>query len=139
MAALGLAIGLWLLLPLWVAGQDLGRRQAGWLLGRPQGRGSVAASVTGAPLTLLLVAAGLAAAILTWRHRSGARSDSGPGAARLLALVATSAAGALGAIALGYPPSRPPLRRARRGRLPGGGPPEPWSSGSPGAAGWSPA
>ncbi|HEX3213902.1 MAG TPA: hypothetical protein VH016_15130, partial [Actinomycetota bacterium] len=41
MAALGLAIGLWLLLPVWVAGQDLGAGQAGWLLGRPQGRGSV--------------------------------------------------------------------------------------------------
>ncbi|HSO51906.1 MAG TPA: hypothetical protein VL330_04000, partial [Actinomycetes bacterium] len=103
MAALGLAIGLWLLLPVWVAGQDLGAGQAGWLLGRPQGRGSVAASMTGAPLTWLLVAAGLAAAILTWRHRSGARSDAGPGSARLLALAATSAAGALGAIALGYP------------------------------------
>ena len=103
MAALGLAIGLWLLLPVWVAGQDLGAGQAGWLLGRPQGRGSVAASVTGAPLTWLLVAAGLAAAILTWRHRSGARSDAGPGSARLLALAATSAAGALGAIAIGYP------------------------------------
>ncbi len=103
MAALGLAIGLWLLLPVWVAGQDLGAGQAGWLLGRPQGRGSVAASLAGAPLTWLLVAAGLAAAILTWRHRSGARSDAGPGAARLLAWSATSAAGALAAIALGYP------------------------------------
>jgi hypothetical protein len=103
MAALGLAIGLWLLLPVWVAGQDLGAGQAGWLLGRPSGREPVAASVAGAPLTWLLVAAGLAAAILTWRHRSGARSDAGPEGARLLAWAATSAAGALGAIALGYP------------------------------------
>jgi hypothetical protein len=103
MAALGLAIGLWLLLPMWVAGQDLGAGQAGWLLGRPSGRGPVAESVTAAPLTWLLVAAGLAAAGLTWRHRSGARSDGGPEAARLLAWTATSAAGALGAIALGYP------------------------------------
>ena len=47
MAALGLAIGLWLLLPAWVAGQDLGAGQAGWLLGRPSGRGPVAESVNG--------------------------------------------------------------------------------------------
>ena len=100
MAALGLAIGLWLLLPVWVAGQDLGAGQAGWLLGRPSGRGPAGASVAAA-LTWLLVVAGLAAAILTWRHRSGARSDGGPEAARLLAWAA-SAAGALGAIALGY-------------------------------------
>ena len=39
MAALGLAIGLWLVLPVWVAGQDLGAGQAGWLLGRPPGAG----------------------------------------------------------------------------------------------------
>jgi hypothetical protein len=103
MAALGLAIGLWLLLPVWVAGQDLDAEQAGWLLGRPSGRGPVAESVAAAPLTWLLVAAGLAAAVLTWRHRSGAGSDGGPEAARLLAWTATSAAGALGAIALGYP------------------------------------
>jgi hypothetical protein len=45
MAALGLAVGLWLLLPIWVAGQDLAAGQAGWLLGRPPGRGSLAASV----------------------------------------------------------------------------------------------
>jgi hypothetical protein len=102
MAALGLAIGVWLLLPVWVAGQDLGAGQAGWLLGRPSGRGPAGASVAAAPLTWLLIVAGLAAAILTWRHRSGARSDGGPEAARLLAWAATSAAGALGAIALGY-------------------------------------
>ena len=103
MAALGLAIAMWLLLPVWVAGQDLGAGQGGWLLGRPPGRGSVAASLSAAPLTWLLVAAGLTAAILTWRHRSGARSDAGPGAARLLAWTATTAAGVLGAVALGYP------------------------------------
>ena len=78
MAALGLADGLWLVLPVWVAGQELGAGQAGWLLGRPPGRGSVAASLADDRLTWLLVAAGLAAAILTWRHRSGARPDDGP-------------------------------------------------------------
>jgi hypothetical protein len=103
MAAVALAIGLWLVLPIWVAGQDLGAGQAGWLLGRPPGRGSVAASLAGAPLSWLLVAAGLAAAMLTWRHRSGARPEAGPGAARPLAWTATTAAGALVAIALGFP------------------------------------
>ncbi|HET9290972.1 MAG TPA: hypothetical protein VFQ49_07795, partial [Actinomycetes bacterium] len=39
MAALGLGIGLWLVLPVWVAGQDLTAGQAGWLLGRPPGEG----------------------------------------------------------------------------------------------------
>jgi hypothetical protein len=63
----------------------------------------VAASISGAPLTWLLLAAGMTAAILTWRHRSGARSVGGLGAARLLAWMATSAAGALVAIAVGYP------------------------------------
>jgi hypothetical protein len=103
MAALGLAIALWLLLPVWVAGQGLDAGQAGWLLARPPGRGSVAASISGAPLTWLLLAAGMTAAILTWRHRSGARSVGRLGAARLLAWMATSAAGALVAIAVGYP------------------------------------
>ena len=103
MAALGLAIALWLLLPVWVAGQGLDAGQAGWLLGRPPGRGSVAASISDAPLTWLLLAAGVTAAVLTWRHRSGARSDGGLGAARLLAWTAASAAGALVAIAVGYP------------------------------------
>jgi hypothetical protein len=103
MAALGLAIALWLLLPVWVAGQGLDAGQAGWLLGRPPGRGSVAASISDAPLTWLLLAAGVTAAVLTWRHRSGARSGDGLGAARLLAWMATSAAGALVAIAVGYP------------------------------------
>ena len=113
MAALGLAIGLWLVLPVWVAGQELGAGQAGWLLGRPPGRGSVAASLADDRLTWLLVAGGLAAAILTWRHRSGARPDTGPGrppdpsrSARALAWTMTTAAGALGAVALGYPASR---------------------------------
>ena len=106
MAALGLAIGLWLVLPVWVAGQELGAGQAGWLLGRPPGRGSVAASLADDRLTWLLLAGGLAAAILTWRHRSGARPDAGPGPARALAWMVTVAAGALGAVALGYPPSQ---------------------------------
>ena len=64
MAALGLAVGLWLVLPVWVAGQELGAGQAAWLLGRPPGRGSVVASLADDRLTWLLVAAGLAAAIL---------------------------------------------------------------------------
>ena len=114
MAALGLSVGLWLVLPVWVAGQELGAGQAGWLLGRPPGRGSVAASLADDRLTWLLVAAGLAAAILTWRHRSGARPDTGPPggppapsrSARALAWTMTTAAGALGAVALGYPASR---------------------------------
>jgi hypothetical protein len=103
MAALGLGIGLWLALPMWVAGQGLDAGQAGWLLGRPPGRGAIAASVADAPLTWLLVAAGLAATILPWRPRSGARSEGGAGAARLFAWTATTAAGALVAIVLGYP------------------------------------
>jgi hypothetical protein len=106
MAALGLAVGLWLLLPIWVAGQDLAAGQAGWLLGRPPGRGSLAAAVAEAPLTWLLVAAGLAAAVLPWRHRSGARSEADAGAARLVAWSATTAAGALVAILVGYPASQ---------------------------------
>jgi hypothetical protein len=110
MAALGLAFGLWLVLPVWVAGQALGAGQAGWLLGRPPGRGSVVASLADDRLTWLLVAAGLAAAILTWRHRSGARPDADldpdPGPARALAWTMTTAAGAVGAVALGYPASQ---------------------------------
>jgi hypothetical protein len=83
------------------------------LLGRPLGRGSVVASLAGDRLTWLLVAAGLAAAILAWRHRSGARPDadadppgdpSGP--ARALAWTMTTAAGAVGAVALEYPASQ---------------------------------
>jgi hypothetical protein len=103
MAALGLGIGLWLALPIWVAGQGLDAGLAWWLLGRPPGRGAIPASLADAPLTWLLVAAGLAAAILTWRHRSGARSDFRPTAARLLAWTATTAAGTLLAVVLGYP------------------------------------
>jgi hypothetical protein len=102
-AALGLGIGLWLALPVWVAGQGLDAGQAWWLLDPPPGRGAVSASLADAPLTWLLVAAGLATAILTWRHRSGARSDPPSPAARLLAWTATTAAGALVAAALGYP------------------------------------
>jgi hypothetical protein len=90
-AALGLGIGLWLALPVWVAGQGLDAGQAWWLLGPPPGRGAVSASLADAPLSWLLVAAGLAAAILPWRHRSGARSDPPSPAARLLAWTATTA------------------------------------------------
>ena len=103
MAALGLGVGVWLALPIWVAGQGLDAGRAGWLLGRPPGRGAVAASLAAAPLTWLLVAAGLAAAVLPWRPRPGARAEATPGAARLLAWTATTAAGALVAIVLGYP------------------------------------
>jgi colicin import membrane protein len=103
MAAVALGIGVWLILPIWVAGQDLGPGQAGWLLGRPPGRGPVAVSLARAPLSWLLVAAGLAAVVLTWRHRSGARPQDEAGSERPLAWVATTAAGALAAAALGYP------------------------------------
>jgi hypothetical protein len=103
LAALGLGIGLWLALPIWVAGQGLDAGWAGWLLGRPSGRGAIAAAVADAPLTWLLVAAGLAATMPPWRPRSGARAAAGGGAARLLAWTATTAAGALVAIVLGYP------------------------------------
>jgi hypothetical protein len=113
MAALVLAVGLWLVLPVWVAGQELGAGQAGWLLGRPPRRGSVVASLADDRLTWLLVAGSLAAAILAWRHRSGARLDpepdapgDPPGPARVLAWTMTTAAGALGAVALGYPASQ---------------------------------
>jgi hypothetical protein len=106
MAGLGLAVGLWLALPVWVAGQDLDPGQAGWLLGRPPGRGSIAASLADARLTWLLVALGLAAAVLPWRPRSGARSEAGHDPVRLLAWAATTAAGALVAILVGYPASQ---------------------------------
>jgi hypothetical protein len=106
MAALGLGIGLWLTLPVWVAGQNLAAGQAGWLLGRPPGRGSLGASLGDAPLSWLLVGTGLAAAILAWRHRSGARPDTGPGSARVLAWAATTAVGAAAAVTLGYPTSQ---------------------------------
>jgi hypothetical protein len=104
MAALGLGIGLWLALPIWVAGQGLDAAQAGWLLGRPPGRGPIPASVAEAPLSWVLVAAALAAAAgLTWRHRSDARQAGGPQGTRLVAWTATTAAGALVAVVLGYP------------------------------------
>jgi hypothetical protein len=103
-AALGLGIGLWLALPIWMAGQGLDAAQAGWLLGRPPGRGPIPASVAEAPLSWLLVAAALAAAaVLTWRHRSDARQAAGPEGIRLVAWTATTAAGALVAVVLGYP------------------------------------
>ncbi|HEV8425637.1 MAG TPA: hypothetical protein VGS14_10670 [Actinomycetes bacterium] len=105
LAALGLGAALWLALPIWVSGQKLGAGQAGWLLGRPPGRGPVAASLAAFPLSWLLVVAGLAAAILAWRHRSGARPDARGHTAttRLLAWAGTTAAGALLAMRLGYP------------------------------------
>jgi len=105
MAALGLGAALWLALPIWVSGQELGAGQAGWLLGRPPGRGSIAASLAAFPLSWLLVVTGLAAAILAWRHRSGARPDARDQTAttRLLAWVGTTTAGALLAMGLGYP------------------------------------
>jgi hypothetical protein len=103
MAALGLAVGVWLLLPIWEAGQGLDPGQVGWLLGRPPGRGPLAAGLASEPLSWLLVAVGLGATLLTWRLRSGARLEAGLGAARLAAWAATTAAGALVAIALGYP------------------------------------
>src|SRR4029453_12406168 len=98
--------GLWLLLPIWAAGQGLDPGQVGWLLGRPPGRGPLATSLTGEPLSWLLVAAGLPAALLAWRLRSGARPGAGPGAARLRARARTTPPGALGAIPLGYPASQ---------------------------------
>jgi hypothetical protein len=103
--ALGLGAALWLVLPIWVAAQDLAPDQAAWLLGRPLGRGSLAGSLAASPLSWLLAAAGLAAAILPWRHRSGARAAARPqpGATRLVAWTATTAAGALLAVGLGYP------------------------------------
>jgi hypothetical protein len=105
MAALGLGIGLWLVLPIWMAGQGLDAAQAEWLLGRPPGRGPIPASVADAPLSWLLIAAALAAAaaVLTWRHRSDARQAAGPEGTRLVAWTATTAAGALVAVVLGYP------------------------------------
>src|SRR4029453_3471304 len=106
-AALGRACGLWLVLPVWVAGQELGAGQAGWLLGLPPGRGSVVASLADDRLTWLLVAPGLAAALLPGRHRSGARPDADldpdPGPARALAWTMTTAAGAVGGVGLREP------------------------------------
>jgi hypothetical protein len=110
LAALGIGVALWTALPLWVAGQGLDAGQAGWLLGRPPGRGSLAASLAAFPLSWLLAAAGLAAAIWAWRaalaeRRAKPPADWGAGArdARLLAWVATTGAGALVAVLLGWP------------------------------------
>jgi hypothetical protein len=146
LAALGLGVALWAALPLWVVGQGLDAEQAGWLLGRPPGRGSLAVF----PLSWLLAAAGLAAAVWAWRSAGAgrrARRPAGPDAsppvergaappakppaglpagrgaappakrraglpparrpaprdARLLAWVATTGAGALAALLLGWP------------------------------------
>jgi hypothetical protein len=109
LAALGLGVGLWLVLPIWVAGLDLPAGQAGWLLGRPPGRVPAATSLAASPISWLLAASGLVAAVLTWRHRSGARPADGgqaaadPDAARRLAWVGTTVVGAVGAVGLGYP------------------------------------
>jgi hypothetical protein len=90
LAALGLGVALWTALPLWAAWQGLDAGQAVWLLGRSPDRGSPAAS----PLSWLLAAAGLAAAVWAWRRRRHAR---------LLAWVAATAAGAAAATLLGWP------------------------------------
>jgi hypothetical protein len=110
LAALGIGAALWTALPLWVAGQGLDADQPGWLLGRPPGRGSLAASLAAVPLSWLLAGAGLAAAVWAWRvalaeRRAKPLADWGAGArdARLLAWVATTGAGALVAVLLGWP------------------------------------
>jgi hypothetical protein len=94
LAAVGLGAALWAALPLWLAGQGLDPWQAGRLLGRPPGRGSAAASLAASPPSWLLAAAGLAAAAWAWRRRRDARP---------LALTATTAAGAVAAVVLGWP------------------------------------
>jgi hypothetical protein len=99
-AALGLGAALWLCLPVWLAGQGIGDGAAGWLLGRPPGRGSLAASLAASPLSWLLAGLGVVAAAWSWRRRG---DQPGPAAARVLGWVAATAAGALAAIALGYP------------------------------------
>ena len=110
LAALGLGVALWTALPLWVAGQGLDAEQAGQLLGGPPGRGSLGASLAAFPLSWLLAGAGLAAAIWAWRPKPALRSARPPAVrsprprdARLLAWVATSGAGALVAVLLGWP------------------------------------
>jgi hypothetical protein len=111
LAALGLGVALWAALPLWVAGLGLDAGRAGQLLGRPPGRGSLIASLAASPLSWLLAGAGLAAAIWAWRTADAARRARPPAArgarpprdARLLAWVATSGAGALLALLLGWP------------------------------------
>jgi len=99
-AALGLGAALWLCLPVWLAGQGIGDGAAGWLLGRPPGRGSLAASLAASPLSWLLAGLGVGAAAWSWRRRG---DQPGPAAARVLGWVAATVAGALAAIALGYP------------------------------------
>jgi hypothetical protein len=105
-AALGLGVALWVALPLWVAGRGLDAELAGWLLGRPPGRGSLVASLAAFPLSWLLAAAGVAAAVWAWRS-ADARLPASPRPAtrdaRLLAWVATTGAGALAALLLGWP------------------------------------
>ena len=110
LAALGLGVALWTALPIWVAGQGLDAEQAGQLLGGPPGRGSLWASLAAFPLSWLLAGAGLAAAIWAWRPalalrnaRPPASGSARPRDARLLAWVATSGAGALVAVLLGWP------------------------------------
>ncbi len=110
LAALGLGVALWTALPLWVAGQGLDAEQAGQLLGGPPGRGPLGASLAAFPLSWLLAGAGLAAAIWAWRPKPALRSARPPAVrsprprdARLLAWVATSGAGALVAVLLGWP------------------------------------
>jgi hypothetical protein len=101
LAALGLGVALWAALPLWVAGQGLDAERAGWLLGRPPGRGSLAAF----PLSWLLAAAGLAAAVWAWRSAGaarGARRPAGPDASPPAERSAAPPAGRGGA-----PPAKP--------------------------------
>jgi hypothetical protein len=101
---LGLGVALWAALPLWVAGQGLDAERARQLLGGPPGRGSLAASLAASPLSWLLAAAGLAAAVRAWRSRPAAPPTAGPPRdPRLLAWVATTGAGALLAVLLGWP------------------------------------
>jgi len=110
LAALGLGAALWAALPLWAAGQGLDAEQAGRLLGGPPGRGPLGASLAAFPLSWLLAGAGLAAAIWVWRATPAVGSaappavrNTGPRDARLLAWVATTGAGALVAVLLGWP------------------------------------
>jgi hypothetical protein len=100
LGVLGLGVSLWAVLPLWVADQGLGTERAGWLLGRPPGRGSLGSPPTAEPLSWLLAGVGLAAAIWAWRRPAAARPSRD---ARPLAWVATTGAGALVAVVLGWP------------------------------------
>jgi hypothetical protein len=102
LAGLGLGAALWLVLPVWVAGLDLGPGQAGWLLGRPPGRGTLGTSLAAFTSSWLLLTAGLVAAAVAWR-RGRPMPDGGVGTARLLAWTATTGVGSLVALAVGYP------------------------------------